>query len=93
MGKRTPINKKARIEIAKICEQNDWHLCRAMLDGCMGEAYAPAHRHKRVWYYDKPEELLWDVKQWIEICPNCDHKTEYNRDLLEEIFLRERGGE
>lgn len=90
---RTKINAKANREIKKICQKNDWRFCQINLDGCAGEAHAPAHRHKRVWYYDKPDYLLWDVGQWLPACQNCHVKIESDKELTEKIFFEKRGDE
>ena len=90
---RTKINKKARNEIAKICELNDWRWCIAKLNNrCQVNAHSPHHRHKRRWYYDKPDKLLWDVKQWIEVCNSCHAILEKDPKLTEQIFQDRRIG-
>lgn len=83
---RTSINKKARKKIAEIAEKNDWTRCMIRLPKCMGEAHAPAHRHKRRWYYGKDDELLWDIKEWIPACTGCHMKIEYDKELTERVF-------
>lgn len=83
----------SRKKIAEICEENNWTQCQIKLEGCMGDAHAPAHRHKRRWYYGKPEELLWDVGQWLPSCQACHHQIEYDKELTEQVFMRLRGEE
>jgi 5-methylcytosine-specific restriction endonuclease McrA len=51
------------------------------------------HRHKRLWYYDKPDELLWDYKQWIIACIKCHDHYEDDREGTEKIFSELRGEE
>lgn len=87
---RTAINSKARKKIAQISQDNDWRWCQIQLPGCAGEANAPAHKHKRVWYYDKPDELLWDIKEWVPSCNICHSKIEHNKELTTQIFERLR---
>jgi len=87
---RTSINRKADKEITRqavnrgiirceICGSNSW-LTRM-------------HRHKRLWYYDKPDELLWDYKQWIIACIKCHDHYEDDREGTEKIFSELRGEE
>jgi hypothetical protein len=83
---RSNINKKARKKIAEIAKKYNLTRCAIRLDGCSGEANHPAHRHKRAWYYDKPEEFLWDIKEWLPACINCHMKIEKDNKLTEEIF-------
>lgn len=83
---RSNINKKARIKIAEISEKYNLTRCAIGLKGCSGEANHPAHRHKRKWYYDKPEELLWDINEWIPACINCHMKIEKDKELTEKVF-------
>lgn len=48
-----------------------------------------AHRHKRRWYYDKPE-LLGDFNQVILACTACHDMIEYDRELSDEVFRQLR---
>ena len=57
----------------------------------MGEAHAPAHRHKRIWYYDKADNRLSDFDQWIGCCQNCHTRMEKDARLTETIFVEVRG--
>lgn len=89
---RTVVNRKARKEIAIICQRDNLTYCEAKLIGCMGQAHAPAHKYKRIWYYETNRtQLLWDKKHWIAACTSCHNKMEYNRGLTEIIFERCRG--
>ena len=85
---RININKKARKKIAEICRDNDWLYCKIRLDGCMGQAHAPAHKHKRRWCYDKPDEMLWALDQWLPACTFCHNKIEFNKELTKKVFER-----
>lgn len=48
-----------------------------------------AHRHKRRWYYDKPD-LLGDFSHTIMACNSCHNIIEYNKALTEEVFKQLR---
>lgn len=93
IGKRGKINQKARDKIAEICEYTGLEYCEAKLDGCMQQAHGPAHRHGRVWYYDKPDDWLWNIAQWIASCQKC-HMTidqKMSKEECEEFFVKMRG--
>jgi len=61
---RTKTNNKARREIAKQVKELNLDFCEIRLPGCNGLFLASVHRHKRRWYYDKPDCLLWDRSEW-----------------------------
>ena len=87
---RTKINREANIRLKKIFEDLGIRWC----ENC-GKPYilSFAHRHKRKWYYDKPDEMLWNLKQVILACLICHDKMEKDSKLTEEIFMRLRGKE
>lgn len=91
--KRTALNNKARKKIAAIAQRKNLIRCEVELGGCMGSAHAPAHRHKRSWYYDKDDSLLWDFSQWLACCQSCHNKLEFNKELTEKVFEELRGEE
>ena len=88
---RTAINKRANKEIARIVRDKNINFCQIHLPGCNGLFLAAAHRHDRRWYYDKPDELLWDESQWMLGCQYCHTKIDHDKELREKIFLREGG--
>lgn len=90
MGKRTKLNAKANRKLKEIFCKQGISLCEVRLKDCWVTSVTFAHRHKRVWYYDKPDELLWDLKQVILACPECHRKLEYDKELTEETFKRLR---
>ncbi len=90
--KPASIRQKARNKIAEICEKNNWTQCVLKLLDCMGEAHAPAHRHKRGWYKGR-EKLLHDIKQWVPACQSCHNRIENNKALTKRLFLIIRGKE
>ncbi len=50
-----------------------------------------AHRHKRRWYYDKPDSLISSFSQTLLLCTNCHQRIEYDRELSESVFNELRG--
>jgi hypothetical protein len=91
---RTAINRKANIEIVKQAKAKNINYCEIRLEGCLGSfALQRVHRHKRRWYYSRPDALLWHFKQWLIGCHNCHERIENDKELTEKIFLRERGEE
>ena len=91
---RTKVNRKANKEIAKQAEARGINYCEIGLSGCLRTWFLqPAHRHKRRWYYDKPDKLLWDYKQWVVGCQKCHVEIEVDKELTEKIFLKLRGKE
>lgn len=88
---RTKVNAKARRKIAAIAQEKQLVRCEVKLGGCMLNAHAPAHRHKRVWYYDKPDELLWNFNQWLAACQACHNILEGDAQLTARIFEQLRG--
>lgn len=87
---RSKVNKKANREIKKQAVERNIFRCEIC---CSTNWITIAHRHKRRWYYDKPDELLWDYNQWIIACIDCHSKIEKNKELTEKIFLENRGKE
>jgi hypothetical protein len=64
--------------------------CELKLDGCWGDYLVTlAHRHKRRWYYTRPEKL-WTFKQTLLACPSCHNKIEYDQDLTKKLFTKLR---
>lgn len=48
------------------------------------------HRHKRRWYYDKPDEWLWKIDQWLIACISCHEKYEKDAKATEILFIKKR---
>jgi hypothetical protein len=85
-------NKQARRYIAQISEKHNITSCEIRLNGCLNTfGIAPAHRHKRRWYLDKPDFYLWNLNQWVAACQYCHNKIEHDSDLTKEVFNRLRG--
>lgn len=94
MMNRTEINKEANEKLRELYSEKKISSCEVKLDKCMGRFGAGwHHRHKRVFYYDKPKELLYSFNQTIVACAYCHSQIEYDRKLNEEVFLRLRGKE
>jgi hypothetical protein len=87
---RTKINLKANKEISKQAEKIG--ICSCEICGSIFWL-TRMHRHKRRWYYDKPEELLWHFKQWLIACITCHDYYERRSAETEEIFVKLRGEE
>ncbi|MEA2113518.1 MAG: hypothetical protein U9P63_02575 [Patescibacteria group bacterium] len=78
--------KKLKIEY----ENRGITTCELRFKGCWrNNALGFHHRHKRLWYYSKPE-LLGDFDQTILCCNNCHQKIENDRELNRETFKRLR---
>lgn len=88
---RTKINLKANKEIKKQIDKKQIYFCEAC--GKIFRWLTVAHRHKRTYYYDKSDKLLWNYKQWIVACIHCHEKMEEDKELTEKIFLELRGKE
>ena len=87
---RTKINIEANKKLKETFFNKEIRSCEARLEGCQGNMFLTlAHRHKRRWYYGQ-EDLLSDFNQVILACVNCHSKMEYNKELTETIFERQR---
>ena len=81
---------KERTKLKKIYQQKGITTCEVKLKGCMivfGLSFA--HRHKRIYYYDKPE-LLGDFNESILACAFCHQQIETDKKLTKEIFNKLR---
>jgi hypothetical protein len=88
---RTKINKIANSKLRILFYDKEIYLCEARLNGCQYDwILSFAHRHKRRWYYDKPDKLLWDFGQVILCCLHCHEILEKDSKLTEEIFTKLR---
>lgn len=94
---KTKDNKYSRKQIAKICQDNDWRWCVVGPEiknyECLGEANAPAHRHKKRDYAGLPIQAMYDVNQWLPCCQSCHHIIEYDRELSNRVFNNLRGND
>jgi len=85
---RTQINQKANKELEKLWNEKNIHSCEICNAGFM---LTNAHKHKRVWYYDKPDKMLWDYNQVVRLCLSCHMEIEDNRVRTKEVFKKLRG--
>lgn len=90
-NKRTKLNIIANRELKKIFEQKGIFNCELNLEGCNNYPLSFAHKHKRRWYYDKPDSQLWDFNEVVLSCINCHEKIEKSSILTREIFEKLRG--
>lgn len=90
IGKVGTANLEARKKIATLAEELGLNYCEIGLQGYLVTSFlAPAHRHKRAWYYGDIE-LLADYEQWIAACQNCHTKIEVDKELTERFFNKLR---
>ena len=88
---RTKLNAKANRKLKELFLNEGVITCEARLDkNCWVHAVTFAHRHKRVWYYDKPDEMLWAKDQVILACPQCHDTMEKDKEVTESLFNRLR---
>lgn len=87
---RTIVNKKANWEITKQAIAKQIIRCE-ICNTSIG--LTRMHRHKRRWYYDKPDELLWHFKQWIIACMDCHQQYEIDENVTKILFIKLRGEE
>lgn len=89
IGKRGLANAKANRKLKKEYMNRGYTgqgVCEARLEGCQrtfGVGYA--HKHKRVYYYSKPE-LLSSYNETILACTNCHNKMENYKELTLKLF-------
>ncbi len=96
--KKSPLRRvgrvgRANIEANKILREKLGHIeyCEMKLEGCLGNWLLQfAHRHKRL-YYKGDVEKLSDTNEVVVACQNCHQKTEFNRELNDQVFNRLRG--
>lgn len=88
IGKVGKINIQANKRLRKIFEEKGITSCEVRYPGCLGNQFLQfAHKHKRVWYRDKPE-LLSDFNEVVLACQSCHAIIERSRLLTEKVFSR-----
>jgi len=85
---RTQLNKIANEKLSKLWLEKGIQECERC---CTPFNLTNAHRHKRRYYYDKPNELLWDYNQVIRLCLKCHMKIEHNKGATKKLFNKLRG--
>ena len=95
MGKQTNLNLKANRKLKKLFEEKEINYCELDLphDCTAFMGLTNAHRHKRDWYKDKPEELLWSFNQVAKICLPGHMMIEADSEKTADLFIRLRGEE
>ncbi len=95
-GKRTKQNREANIKLKQEYMNRgytDPARCEANLAGCTGTfTVGFCHKHKRGWYYTRPE-LLGSFRETILACTTCHDKLEprkTNKKLRKKTFDRLR---
>lgn len=92
--KRTQINRKANIKLEALYKEKWITSCEIREVNCMGElGLSWHHRHKRVWYYDKPDSMLSEFNQTLLVCLLCHKVVEYSKWRHEYWFRRLRDEE
>lgn len=85
---RTQLNKIANKHLKELFTEKEISRC----ENCgFSFALSFAHRHKRKWYYDQPQELLWDFNQVLLLCLKCHDNSEYTPGETEKLFDKLRG--
>lgn len=93
IGRRGKINIEANKKLREIYADKGITRCEVGLEGCSGGLFcAFAHRHRRVFYKNRPE-LLSSFNQTIWSCSNCHSKIDSDKKLSEEVFQNLRGYE
>ena len=87
IGKR---NISANKKIKELFTEKRIYECEIGLENCLKNIFLQrVHRHKRSFYYSRPE-LLYDIKEVALGCQSCHDKIEHNPKLTEEVFKRLR---
>lgn len=82
MVNRTRINQKTNKQLKQLFLDKGITNC----ERCGNDNFLSfAHKHKRRWYYDKPE-LLADFNQVLLLCIPCHQQIEYNKELTKKWF-------
>jgi len=92
-GKRTKEWERERVKLKKIYQEKGITTCEPRLKKCMGSfGLSFVHRHKRIYYYDKPG-LLGSFNETVLGCASCHAEMEKDKQLTIEVFDRLRGGD
>ena len=79
-----------RKKLKLIYEEKGIRTCELRFDGCwIYNGLTFHHRHKRIWYYPRPE-LLGVFEQTILACPVCHPIVEDDRELNKKKFKQLR---
>ena len=92
--KRKAINRKANEELKEIYTEKEIMSCELYEANCQPTfGLSWHHRHKRVWYYDKPDSMLSEFNQTLLVCASCHNDIEYNKELHDYYFNKLREDE
>ena len=90
LGKRGKEWIKERARLRVIYRRKGIDSCEVRFKDCMGVfGMSFAHRHKRVWYYNRPG-LLGSFEETVRACAHCHDKMERDKGLTAEVFKRLR---
>jgi hypothetical protein len=93
IGRIGRINIEANKILKEKYQEKGISSCEIRFDCCLGSFTCGfAHRHKRNWYYGKPE-LLSSFNQTVLACSNCHNRIENSKELTEFVFNKLRGNE
>ena len=85
-GRRTKAWNKDRANLKKIYEEKGITTCELNFAGCwVNNALSFAHKHKRSFYWSKPE-LLGTFEETILACIPCHNVIEHNPELTKAMF-------
>lgn len=88
--KQKDINADANKILKKIYKSKGITACELKLKDCWGSKWSSfAHKHKRIWYKNKPK-LLSDFNQTILACVPCHQKIEHDKKLTNKMFKKLR---
>jgi hypothetical protein len=86
IGKQGKINIEANQKLREIYYEKGIGRCEIRFVGCLGSFTSGfAHKHKRSWYYGKPE-LLASFDETVLACSSCHDKIENSKKLTEMVF-------
>lgn len=89
-NRRTKEWARDKVRLKKIYLEKGITTCEIRLVDCMGGfGMSFAHKHKRIWYYDKPG-LLGSFNETVLACAFCHDKIEGDKQLTEEVFNKLR---
>lgn len=88
--RRTNEWTREKHKLKKIYKEKEIETCEIRFEKCMGTfGLSFAHRHKRIWYYDKLG-LLGSFNETVLACGSCHAEIEKDKELTEEVFNRLR---
>lgn len=90
MSKRVKEWDKERAKLKKEYQEKGIVVCEIRLMKCMmAFGLSFAHKHKRIWYYDKPG-VLGNFNETVLACASCHAEIEKDKQLTEKVFNKLR---